>query len=115
MKERIISEKAVYLKTIFAFVIFIAAFSIGVYAWKKLRHEVKVAGVQSTLRKGLNTNEKIFSNLFSEKRLVKTYPISEAVSHVRVNGKEGLRTPVDTANWRLQLVKKDGDTLSLTL
>ena len=115
MRERIISEKAVLFKTIFAFVVLIAAFGIGVYAWKKLRNEVKVAGVQSTLRKGLNTNEKIFSSLFSDKRLVKTYPISEAVSHVRVNGKEGLRTPVDTANWRLQLVKKNGDTLSLTL
>src|SRR6476646_7122106 len=101
MKERIISEKAVFLKTIFAFVIFIAAFSIGVYAWKKLRHEVKVAGVQSTLRKGLNTNEKIFSGLFSDKRLVKTYPISEAVAHVRVNGKEG-----DTLSLTLEDIKK---------
>jgi len=115
MKELIISEKKLLFKTIFAFVIFIAAFAGGMYAWKKLRREEKAGGVQKTLRKGLNTNEKIFSGLFSENRLVKTYPVSEAVRHVRVNGNEGLRTPLDSTGWRLQVIKRNGDTFSFTL
>lgn len=115
MKEKIISERRLWFKTIFAFVFFIAAFAIGVYAWKKLRHEEKVGGVQKTLRKGLSTNEKIFRSLFSDERLVKTYPVSEAVARVRVNGKDGLRTPLDSAGWRLHVVKNNGDTLSFTL
>jgi DMSO/TMAO reductase YedYZ molybdopterin-dependent catalytic subunit len=115
MKERIISERKLLLKTFFAFTFFIIAFGVGFYSWKKLRQEQRVAGVQKTLRKGLNTNEKIFGSLFSDERLVKTYPVSEAVKHVRVNGKEGLRSPVDSAAWRLQVVKATGDTLSLTL
>lgn len=115
MKEKIISEKKLLFKTIFAFVIFIAAFGLGVYAWKQLRHQEQVGGVQKTLRKGLNANEKIFSSLFSEERLVKTYPISEAVKKVRVNGRDGLRTPLDSAGWRLHVIKNNGDTLSFTL
>lgn len=115
MKEKIISEKKLLVKTIFPFVFFIAAFSIGLYAWKKLRHQEQVGGVQKTLRKGLNTNEKIFGSLFSEERLVKTYPVSEAVKRVRVNGNDGLRTPLDSAGWRLHVVKRNGDTLSFTL
>jgi DMSO/TMAO reductase YedYZ molybdopterin-dependent catalytic subunit len=115
MKEKIISEKKLLLKTFFAFVFFMAAFGIGFYLWKQLRHETRAAGVQKTLRKGLNTNEKIFSGLFSDERLVKTYPLSEAVKRVRVNGNEGLRTPLDSAEWRLHLVKKNGDTISFTL
>jgi DMSO/TMAO reductase YedYZ molybdopterin-dependent catalytic subunit len=115
MKEKIISEKRLLFKTIFAFVFFIAAFAIGIYAWKKLRHEEQADGVQKTLRKGLNTDEKIFSSLFSDDRLVKTYPTSEAVKKVRFNGNEGLRTELDSTGWRLNVVKKNGDILSLTL
>src|SRR5215213_1922444 len=115
MKEKIISEKKLLFKTIFAFVFFVLAFAVGMYAWKKLRHEDRLDGVQRTLRKGLSTNEKIFSGLFSEERLVKTYTVSEAVKRVRVNGNDGLRTPLDSTNWRLHVVKKNGDTLSFTL
>jgi DMSO/TMAO reductase YedYZ molybdopterin-dependent catalytic subunit len=115
MKEQIISERKLLAKTLFAFVFFIAALTVAFYSWKSLRQEQSVAGVQKTLRKGLSTNEKIFGGLFSDKRLVKTYPISEAVKHVRVNGKEGLRAPLDSAAWRLQVIRATGDTLSLTM
>lgn len=115
MKEKIVSEKALLNKTIFAFAFFLIAFSISFFAWKKLRQEEKIGGVQKTLRKGLSTNEKIFSNVFDKDKLVKTYPVSEADKRVRVNGRDGLHTPLDSAGWRLQVVKTNGDTLSLTL
>lgn len=115
MKEEIISEKKLLLKTVFAFSVFFIAMVIGVDAWKKLRHEETADGVPKTLRSGLNTNEKIFSALFSKDKLVKTYPVSQAVKNVRVNGSDGLRTALDSAGWRLHVVKKNGDTLSFTL
>jgi len=115
MKEKIITDRRLVFKTIIAFAVFFVAFGIGVYAWIQLRHEEKIGGVQKTLRKGLSTNEKIFSGLFNQQKLVKTYPISEAVKNVRVNGRDGLRTPLDSAGWRLHVVKNNGDTLSFTL
>jgi DMSO/TMAO reductase YedYZ molybdopterin-dependent catalytic subunit len=115
MKEKIVSEKQIFWKSFFAFAFFIIAFGIGFYAWKQLRHEEKADGVQKTLRKGLNANQKIFSGIFSENKLVKTYPVSEAVKRVRVNGRDGLRTPLDSAGWRLHVVKTNGDTLSFTM
>lgn len=115
MKEKIISEKKILFKTVFAFTFLIAAFGIGVYAWKKLRYEEREAGVQKTLRKGLDANEKIFGGWFDRNRLVTTYPKREAVKNVRVNGFEGLKTPLDSAAWRLKVVKRNRDTLFFTM
>lgn len=115
MKDKIISEKKIVFKTIFAFVFFLVAVTIGIYAWVKLRHEPKSDGVQQTLREGLNANEKIFSSVFSKNKLVKTYPASQADKNVRFNGSDGLKTPLDSAAWRLHVVKTNGDTLSFTL
>jgi len=115
MKERLINEKQLLFKTIFAFSFFILAFTAGYVIWKALRKEPKDAGVQKTLRKGLASNEKIFSKVFDNKKLVATYPKSQAVRKVRVNGREGLRTALDTAQWNLSVVKKNGDTLLFTM
>jgi DMSO/TMAO reductase YedYZ molybdopterin-dependent catalytic subunit len=115
MKEKIISERRLLFKTIFAFVFFFAALGAGLYLWKQLRHEDRADGVQKTLRKGLIANDRIFGHLFNRGKLVATYPKSEAVKYVRVNGSDGLRTPLDSAGWRLQVVKKSGDTAFFTM
>lgn len=115
MKERSATPRQILLRSTFAFCVFIAAFAVGIYLWRSIRREPQVGGVSSTLRKGLDANEKIFSSTFDKDRLVATYPKSEAVRNVRVNGAEGLRSPLDSANWRLHVVKKNGDTLSFTL
>jgi DMSO/TMAO reductase YedYZ molybdopterin-dependent catalytic subunit len=115
MKERLITKKQLILKNIFAFSFFILAFVAGFYVWKMLRHEPQDKGVQKTLRKGLSANEKIFSNAFDPNKLVKTYDKNEAVKSVRVNGHDGLKTSLDIAAWRLQVVKKAGDTAFFTM
>ncbi len=115
MKEKIISEKTLLRKSIIAFAVFIVAIGAGYYGWKQLRTESDDAGVQKTLRKGLSVNEKIFSAAFDSSKLVKTYPKSEANQNIRYNGGEGLRQPLDTAAWRLQVVKKNGDTILFTM
>jgi DMSO/TMAO reductase YedYZ molybdopterin-dependent catalytic subunit len=67
------------------------------------------------LRKGLNFNEEVFGSLFNQNKLVKTYPVSEAVTQVRVNGNVGMKQPLDSAGWKLQVVKSSGDTLNISM
>jgi len=114
MKEKNISDKQVKVQSIISFSIFIIAFTAGIFAWKILRPESK-KDISKPLRKTLLFNESVFSKIFDQDKLVKTYPKSEAVSRVRVNGREGLRSPMDSAGWHLQVVKKNGDTMSFTM
>jgi len=72
-------------------------------------------GTRKPLRKVLIANEAIFDKILSDKHLAKEYPLSAAAKKVRVNGRDGLRSPLDSANWRMYVIKKDGDTLALTL
>ena len=116
MKEKILTEKQIRYKSIFAFVVFFVAICAAYFMWQGLRNEEKDAGAAKTLRKGFLVNESIFSGLFNENKRVKTYPISEAAKAVRVNGSYGLRdASFDPANWKMKLVKEPGDTLFITL
>ena len=72
--------------------------------------------MQTTLRAGLSTNEKIFSAAFNPCKLVKTYPVAEAAKKVRVNGDLGLKGGgFDPATWRLKLVRANKDTMAISL
>jgi DMSO/TMAO reductase YedYZ molybdopterin-dependent catalytic subunit len=104
-------------KTVISFFFFFVFAGAAFWGWMMLRKETPSAqGTRPLLRKVLNTNETIFSTFLSDKHLAKTYPISEAATHVRVNGDlGGLNSNIDTANWRLYVIKKNGDTLALTL
>jgi DMSO/TMAO reductase YedYZ molybdopterin-dependent catalytic subunit len=116
MKEKILSEKQVRNKTIFAFLFFLIAIGAAYLIWKGLRTQEKDAGATKILRKGFLANEVIFSGLFNEKKLVKTYPVSEAVKKVRVNGNYGLTdASFNPATWKMKVVKASGDTLFITL
>lgn len=114
MKEAIISDRQIRNRSIIAFAVFILAFVVAILAWKKLRQEPQADNIPVTLRKGLEKNEYIFGGLFNRHRLVPTYAKSQAVSHVRVNGNVGLSN-FDISNWKLQLVRKTGDTLLISL
>jgi DMSO/TMAO reductase YedYZ molybdopterin-dependent catalytic subunit len=74
------------------------------------------AGAHLPLRRALNKTELFFRRVaFNENHLVKTYPIERAAKVVRHNsdiGSEG-RLPPD--NWKLQVHKKSGELLEVTL
>jgi DMSO/TMAO reductase YedYZ molybdopterin-dependent catalytic subunit len=115
-KEEIpISEKKLRNKTIISFAVFIILIIAAIFLWKKLHQQTQVAQAPATLRKVLNTNEKIFSNFLNDKHLAKTYPVSAAVKNVRVNGNLGLGNDFDPSLWKLQVVRNPGDTLFLTM
>src|SRR5690349_15847565 len=115
MKEEIVSDNAVRRKAIIAFVLFFLIASTAVYAWIRLTKQPQDAGIPKTLRKGLEKNEQIFSAAYSNNKLAKTYPKSEAAKRVRVNGNVGMNKDFDAGSWKLNLVKTNGDTVSFTM
>lgn len=122
MKTFIVDDKEVkryQRRSIVAFVIFFALIAAAWTGWKYLNNAPRDngirGGVQKPLRQVLDLNEEVYSGLFSTRHLVKEYPRSKAAPRARVNGDVGLNAPVDTAAWRLKIIRASGDTLSLTM
>lgn len=114
--EKLNVDQLIVKKTIVSFFFFFLFLGAGFWGWKWLRHQTdRAEGTRPILRSALNTNEKIFSNILSDKHLAKKYSLAEAEKIVRVNGDLGLKTSFDSAGWRLHVIKKNGDTLSLTM
>src|SRR5215216_3807014 len=118
MKETSVSEKKIRIKTISSFIIFFLLLGAGASAWIWVRKQPPaqgtLSGIPAPIRKVLNSNEKLFSNTFSD-RLAKTYSTSEAAKKVRVNGSVGMKGEFDAEAWKLQLLKSNGDTVSFSL
>lgn len=110
------AEQQLKRRTVWSFTVFISCFVIGGILFALLYNESANAdGVQPTLRKGLEANEKLFSLFYSKRREAKTFKKSDAVKEPRVNGDVGMDGELDTATWRLHVARKPGDTLTLTL
>ncbi len=75
------------------------------------------AGARKPLRKALNQTELFFKKVFSDGHLVKTYPKLMAAKQVRVNSDIGIEATnkFNVADWKLQVIKKPGDILLVTL
>nr|WP_294942931.1 molybdopterin-dependent oxidoreductase [uncultured Mucilaginibacter sp.] len=73
------------------------------------------AGAKTPLRRALNKTELAMRNFFSNNHLVKTYPKSMAAKNVRVNSDIGLKSKFVIEDWRLQVTKHTGETLSFTI
>jgi DMSO/TMAO reductase YedYZ molybdopterin-dependent catalytic subunit len=113
-KQESLTDAQVRKRTILSFIIFIVLIAAGAAAWLWIRHQPKElaqTGVQPTLRKVLDANEKVFDKTFSPNHLVKTFPKSQAAKNVRVNGDVGMGDDFDANAWRLKLVRAAGDTL----
>ncbi len=114
IKEKIWNTKKVRNRTILSFVVFFVMMGLAYCFWKWLYAQPEEHGALKPLRKVLIQNEKIFKPLVSQEHLVKTYPLQKAEKKVRVNGWDGIETPLD-ANWKLKVVRKTGDTIFITL
>lgn len=71
-------------------------------------------GVPWPLRRGFQTNEGFWSDLFSDGRLTPTYSLSQ-VTPERANGLEGLSEDYDTREWKLQVENVSGKDGPVTL
>lgn len=114
-KQELTIEEIITRKTVISFtVFFIGIASVG-SGWFWLQHQPLEKGVPAPLRKVLNSNEKAFSRLPGYYNLAKTFTKDRAAKTVRVNGDAGLKSQLDSAGWRLQVIKNTGDTLFFTL
>ncbi len=102
-------------KTITSFFLLFLFFGGCIWAWKWIRRQPPDKGIQQPVRDILNTNEDVFNKIFSKKHLAKTYPVSAATKNVRFNGSIGLGNDFNPETWKLYVIKKNGDTLSLKL
>jgi DMSO/TMAO reductase YedYZ molybdopterin-dependent catalytic subunit len=111
---RNVSASNVRLRSMMAFVVFIA-FGFGCwYAFKWIKNQPAAGGTPKPLRTALSVNENVFSDVFDTGKLVKEYPVSAADKKVRVNGNAGMGK-IDTAHWRLKVVRAAGDTMEVSM
>lgn len=109
-------DQLILKKTVLSFFFFFVFTAVAFWGWKWLRQEKTTAkGTRPLLRSVLNTNESIFRAFLSDNHTAKEYPVSEAVPNPRVNGYEGIKSPLDSANWRLNVIRKSGDTLKIAV
>lgn len=64
-------------------------------------------GTKKPLRRVLDANEAIARTYFSNANLVKTFPVEAAVKKARINGYDGIKTPIPD-DWKLQVDRNDG-------
>jgi DMSO/TMAO reductase YedYZ molybdopterin-dependent catalytic subunit len=98
----------------------LAAGAVGGWEWLYKSPEETAgitAGARKPLRRALNKTELFFRRTFSDNHLVKTYPKSMAAKRVRVNSDIGIEAEkkFDPATWKLQVIKKGGEMLQISL
>jgi DMSO/TMAO reductase YedYZ molybdopterin-dependent catalytic subunit len=106
-------DRMIRRRTLFAFATWILLGTAAVCGFLWLKNRPQDQGVQGPLRKILNANEAVFNKSLDDGHLARTYPLSAAVTHVRVNGDVGMSAGFDPKTWKLQVVRTSGDTLLL--
>ena len=113
------TQKQIVVRTVFSFLAFAVFIVAATFLWFKVKNSPSDrgirGGVQVPLRKVLDKNEQVFVKTFSKQNLAKEFPKSAAAKKVRVNGNVGLNTVLNNKNWRLNVIRSEGDTLKLTL
>lgn len=114
LPESDLPESAVRRQTLKAFSLFALAATVpvGVYSW--IKASPNLLGAKKPLRRVLDANEQIARTYFSNANLVKTFPVEEAARNPRVNGFDGLRTPLPD-DWKLQIDREGQEPLRLTM
>lgn len=114
--EKLVSDKEISYRTIRSFLVFFLLMAAALCGWNWLNNQPQDNSLPKPLRAVLNANESIFSNaFFSNKNLSRPYQLEYVAPKIRVNGDAGMSENFDAAKWKLQVVKKTGDTLFLTI
>jgi len=104
-------------KTIKAFALFGLAGFVPFGVWKYIKNQPKTDGVENPLRNILEVNGKLSKSYFSQVRLAPTFNKSEAAKKPKVNGREGLKKPIDLTEWSLKITSdyKEKKIVSLNI
>ncbi len=89
-----------------------AAVPVGVYEW--ITHSPKLLGAKKPFRRILDANEQVSRSYFSNTHLVPTFPVQSAAKKARINGYDGLKTPIPD-DWKLQIDRPGAEPLRLTI
>ncbi|MEP6674376.1 MAG: molybdopterin-dependent oxidoreductase [Ferruginibacter sp.] len=115
LEEKIVDTKTIRRKSVIAFVCFAVFITAAILSWKWLQHQPADNGALKPLRGVMDANEKIFSSFLSDDHKAKTFAPFRAVPKVRVNGDAGMNANFDATNWKLQVIRKPGDTLFISM
>jgi DMSO/TMAO reductase YedYZ molybdopterin-dependent catalytic subunit len=114
MEEKELSEKTIRRKTVKSFVYFFIGLILMLGFWFWLRSQPADKGMYRPFRTVMGFNEWIFGKQYSNKHTAPEFSKKQAVKRPRANGDIGLRSPIDTAEWKLKIANEK-DTLYLTL
>lgn len=79
----------------------------GVVGWRWLQGRPATGRIPDVLRSGHEANESIWRGLFRDGARAPTFGFSES-SMMRVNGRHGIREPLDVDSWVLRVFATDG-------
>ncbi|MBO0948530.1 molybdopterin-dependent oxidoreductase [Fibrella forsythiae] len=114
-REELTTDQQIRRRTIKSFAWFGLASLVPVGFWKYVSSQPKEGSIPAPLRAILNSNEQVANMYFSNQHLAPTFALDEAAKNVRINGREGLRSPLDQATWQLQIQQPGRDNLTLSL
>lgn len=102
LPESEIPESAVRRRMIksFGWFALASAVPVGVYEW--ITKSPGAKGIKRPLRNVLETNEQVARTYFSNTHLVPTFAVEDAAKKARVNGYDGIKTPIPE-DWKLQV------------
>lgn len=86
----------------------------GYAGWKWLRTRERVEGVAWPFRRVLEANERIARAYFSPERLSPEFR-PEDITKARINGGQGLKSPIDLDSWKLKIEGLTPSAIALTL
>ena len=95
-------EKHVARMTRRGFITAAVAAGAGFAGYKWLRTRPRDGGLEWPLRRVLEGNETLAEGYFSQARLSPEFRLSD-VTRARLNGSQGLKTPIDLEQWRLHI------------
>lgn len=120
-KKELTVEQKIKRRNFISFTVFGAFIASAYGGWKWLYHSPNeipgiTGGAHKPLRRALNKTELFFRRLtFNENHLVKTYPKEMAAKVVRHNSDIGAEGVMYPEHWRLQVTKKNGELMQLSL
>lgn len=93
-----------------SFLGFGVAMAAGYLGFRHVQGRSEVDNLPDVVRRGLETNEAIWSTVGSDTRLARTFDLDDR-QDLRVNGRIGLRSEIDIPAWELQVVGVDGELI----
>jgi Oxidoreductase molybdopterin binding domain len=119
-KKELTIDQKINRRNFISFATFIGLGGVAYGGWRALYTSPKeipgiTGGAHKPLRRALNKTELFFRNFFSNNHLVKTYPKSMAAKVVRHNSDIGSEGKLPPDNWRLQVNKRSGELLQISL